>query len=209
MSVDPFERLLGSMPQIAEAVNAFQSEEVQRQVFAALLKTWGGTIEHGTDTVPDQPSRNGHAPDGATAVLTKIELPKTAPPKTASPKTRSTRRTGGKKSWTATKGINFFPEKGVSFRTFAEEKQPVSNYDKYAVAGYYLTEHLGRQSFTAEDLLAAFKVCSWKAPTDPGNILAKVGSLKGWFDTTDTSAVVMSHLGKNMVEHDMPSRLKK
>jgi hypothetical protein len=49
VSVDPFERLLGSMPKIAEAVNAFQSEDVQREALAALLKTLGATTEHAPD----------------------------------------------------------------------------------------------------------------------------------------------------------------
>ncbi|MGH8420992.1 MAG: hypothetical protein ACRER3_01375 [Pseudomonas fluorescens] len=126
MSVDPFERLLGSMPKIAEAVNAFQSEDVQRQAFAALLKTLGATTEH----APDQLGRNGDTPPESVDTLPSNNS--TQP--TLSSRKRSTRKSG-KRSWTPSRGIDFFPEGKTSFRDFVDEKQPTSNYDKYAVAG--------------------------------------------------------------------------
>jgi len=36
---DPFDRLLDAMPKIAQVVNEFRSEEVQRRAFEALLAT--------------------------------------------------------------------------------------------------------------------------------------------------------------------------
>lgn len=57
METDQFNDLLERMPKIAEAVNAFDSSEVQREAFAVLIAATGPLPErHSTKTAPTAPT---------------------------------------------------------------------------------------------------------------------------------------------------------
>jgi hypothetical protein len=206
---DPFDRLLDAMPKIAQVVNEFSSEEVQRRAFDALLATLGATVEV---PPPDPQGTNGVA-NGADSSDAADDATGSATTGTAEASAgrsrRSTRKSGGKKSWSPNKSINFFPDGQPSLVDFAAEKKPANIGEQSLVICYYLSGRLEMETFAIPDVLAGFKVCGWKEATDPNNSLRTLASRKTWIDTADMSAIKLHHLGRRYVEHNLPRPTKK
>lgn len=201
-----FELLLSAMPRIAEAVNQFTSEENQRVALAALLRARGlpdeptvreATAEPGLSVVPP-------LADGDPGEHDKDETEPDAPVKASAAVRRRPRKPAAKKSWTRAKDINFRPEGKQSLRDFAAEKVPTTNFEKNAVAVYYLQEILAVDAIEVSHVLAAYTECGWRSPTDPENSLTVTASRKSWLDTSDLKAIVVTHSGRNTVQFDLP-----
>lgn len=209
MIEDPFDQLLHAMPKIAQVVNEFSSEEVQRRAFDALLTTLGATVQvpppdaQGTNGVA-----NGVGSSDASGNATGSATTGTADA-SAGRSRRSARKSGSKKSWSPNRSINFFPDGQQSLVDFAAEKKPASIEEKSVVICYYLSEQLGMETFSIPDVLAGFKACGWKQATDPNNSLRTLASRKTWIDTADMTAIKLHHLGRQFVDHDLPRPTKK
>lgn len=203
MTEDPFDRLLDAMPKIAQVVNEFRSEEVQRRAFEALLATLGATVEDlPADPTPDPQGTNGVAAGGGSSIGDESATANGKP-------RRAARKSGGKKSWSPNKDINFFPDGQQPLVDFAEEKKPNNAGEQNVVISYYLTERLGMATFSIPDVLAGFKACGWKEAQDPNHSLRSLAYRKSWIDTADMSAIKLHHLGRRYVEHDLPKPSKK
>ena len=132
-----FTELLDAMPRIAEAANAFKSEENQRSVLAVLLRALGlsdqpsAAVGAGLSVVPplgdpaDAVAEAGHGQEG----------------EAGGPRRRS-RKSAGKKSWTRVHDIDFRPAGKEALRDFAASKVPVSFDEKNLVIVYYLEDIL-------------------------------------------------------------------
>jgi hypothetical protein len=211
---DPFDRLLDAMPKIAEAVNVFSSEEVQRRAFDALLATLGRTVTGHSD----EPPTDAQWANWSAEVPAKSALP--ASPAGTSENgdgqrvtnargSRRSRVSTPKKTWTVNRNINFAPADKPSLRDVVDEKKPKSNKDKNLVAAYYLAEHLGQETFDVSDVMGAFKFMAWPLPTNPANSLQVVASTLSWFDTKDMSKIQLTHIGSDYCEHKLPRSTKK
>ena len=209
MIEDPFDRLLDAMPKIAQVVNEFSSEEVQRRAFDALLATLGATVEapppnpQGTNGVANGAGSSDAAGDATGSVTTGTA------DASAGRSRRSSRKSGSKKSWSPNKSINFFPDGQQSLVDFAAEKKPATIEEKSVVICYYLSNRLGMETFSIPDVLAGFKACGWREAKDPNNSLCAIASRKSWIDTADVNAIKFHHIGRRYVEHDLPRTTKK
>jgi hypothetical protein len=209
---DAFGQLLDAMPRIAEAVNAFTSEDNQRAALDALVRAIG---------LPDRPSAPGVLP--AEPLLSVVRPPEddeagdgeqddaAGSGQDAHPEARQrrTRKVAAKKSWSRVKDVNFRPEGKQSLREFAKAKGPANFHEKNLVIVYYLEVHLEIVSVEVGHVLAAYDECGWRSPSNPDNSLAVTASKKHWLDTSDLKAIRTTHSGRNAVEFDMPTKAQK
>ena len=213
MSEDKFGRLLAEMPKIAEAINAFQSEEVQRSAFDALVRALavgdeaaksgsGQTAGAGSDT--EAAASNAEAVVDATEDRANGSRPGTA----GRSQRGRTRRPAPKKSYAAVKDINFRPQGLEALRDFAKQKAPTTFHEKNLLIVYYLEQTLNLTGITVGHVLAGYKECDWKSPAIPDNSLMVTASQRGWIDTSDMKSIRTTHGGRNTVEHDMPFEKK-
>lgn len=192
---DNFDRLLNSLPSIAEAVNSFQSEEVQKKVFDALVGSLG-VQSSPRDTADDAPAT---AP-GDARVTQQQESP---PPVNNKPRRKSRAKAP---AIIESRDINFRPDGKVSFFDFCEEKKPSGHQEQQLVAIYYLRKVLDVPTVTAGQVLAAYSARSWKKPVDVSNSLSSTSSKSRWINTENMENLTFSTLGENHVEHDMPKQ---
>ena len=206
VSEDTFDRLLKALPDIAIAVNQFESSTVQEQAFEALARALGVA----------ESSAVGPSPSGATGALgsdsaasmngeangeaNEVENP----PGATTPARRKRRRSSQPVS--EARDTDFRPDGKQSLRGFVGEKKPDNNFERNVVAVYYLEQVLNLSSVTAGHVLAAYKECDWPEPGDMVNSLAKTASMKHWLDTSNTAAIRTTAPGRNFVKHDMPAK---
>jgi hypothetical protein len=196
---DVFERLLSTLPDIAKAVNQFESPAVQEQAFEALTRALGlGTVP---TVEPVEPpfglgeSTNGDL-DGESGDVDETETTTTT--------TRRRRRRAATTTVSAERNIDFRPQGKQSFRDFVAEKKPRNQHERNVVAVYYLEKVLSLPSISAGHVLAAYKECNWREPASPVNSLQVTASTRAWLDTKNMTAIHTTPSGRNTVEHDMP-----
>jgi hypothetical protein len=203
-----YDRLLSEMPAIAEAVNKFNSPEIQHAAFDALMRVRGcGTdssaptgaaaltmVPPVSDAGPDEGDSSGYVPEGD------------GKSQSGAARQQRARKVGGKKSWPIDKQINFRPTDKVSLRDFAKEKQPSSIDQKNAVVMYYMTETLGMSDANVSQVLAGYAACQWKPSSRPDSSLRTTASRHGWINTADTKAITITHAGRSFVEFDLPAQ---
>lgn len=199
MATDKFDRLLDALPKIAEAVNQFQSAQVQEQAFEALVRALG--LAESSDAAPLSPSPDDSMTDELNGDAGEVE---TKNGTTAPPARRRRRRSSAPVS--AERDIDFRPKDKQAFRDFVAEKEPKTQDEKNVVAVFYLEEILKLPSISAGRVLAAYRECKWKEPTNLANSLAATASRKHWLDTSNLAAIRTTAPGRNQVEHDMPSK---
>lgn len=196
-SSNDFERLLQAMPAMADAVNAFSSEDVQRAAFDALVSAIG--IK---PTVPDV-NPPGAADVGSEAAITeKPEVAKRA--KTAA---GSRSRSTTKRTYSVARGLNFAPDGAPSLAQFVKEKAPVNQDERNLVACYYISEHMS-ETVDLSKVLAVYQASDWPAPSHPNTSLQKTASAKGWIDTANMDDIKVVWAGTNHVAK-LPSKTQK
>jgi hypothetical protein len=115
MSEDKFGRLLVEMPKIAEATNAFKSEEVQRSAFEALMRALAVGDRAAEDNVARAAGSESDGQDATSepaAATGATEDRRNGRHSAASPRAQGgrTRRAPTRKSYSAVKDINFRPQ---------------------------------------------------------------------------------------------------
>ncbi|MDR6120294.1 hypothetical protein QE370_003478 [Aeromicrobium sp. SORGH_AS981] len=186
---DPYERLLFEMPRIAEVVNAFDSEDVQKSAFDALVSAIGADV----------------AP-----VLRSIQpaTPSEAEGPSDSDESKGRRRRAGKsakKTFSPTKGLNFAPSGKPTLAEFVAEKAPRNQHERNLLACYYLTEMMGIQEVDVNHVLAVYRAAGWEAPTSPDVSLRVTASRTSWIDTSASSAIKVMWSGDEHIVSKMPS----
>jgi hypothetical protein len=208
---DPYERLKAQMPEIAKAVNAFASEQVQQQAFRVLIRSLAG------DRAGDEPDASEDVAEGTPD---KGELSDRRPrhgrgkraavAKAASATGIPARATGRRKAGPLSldKSLNLRPKDRQSFADFAAEKTPRTQHEKNVVAVYWLTRVAGLGQATVDQVYTCYKDRTWRVPPDLRNNLAVAASTKAWIDTSNMDDLKVTVNGENYVEHDLPPKPK-
>jgi hypothetical protein len=204
MAQEDLDALLSRMDSIAKAVNAFTSETVQQEAFAALVAAFEGkrhSAKHGHDTAPaaepapDQEAPPAPAPQNGRANGNGVK------PKTAGK--------GKTSSWTFQKDLDLHPAGKQSLEDFDKLKQPGSNEDKFAVVVYYLSEIAELPAVGVGHVGSAFRLMkSWREPGDVAAGLRVTSSRKGTINTSDPENIKITPNGRNFVEHELPAAPK-
>ncbi|MBS0535429.1 MAG: hypothetical protein JSR72_15330 [Proteobacteria bacterium] len=200
MGQTSFDLLLKRMSEIAGAVNAFSSEAVQEQAFAALVQAFNSelgsvdasltrkresqtppTVQHGgsagQEDTPEARTKRGKRREGNPAA--KIEI---------------------------IKDLDLRPKGKISFVEFIGQKRPKTNEDKYVVAVYYLEQILGVTAVTESHVATVFRLTQdWREPENLPAGLRMAASRKATIDTSDRNAIKTTPHGRNFVEHDLPA----
>jgi hypothetical protein len=194
MKTDQFDDLLAKLPKVAEAVNAFSSEEVQKIAFQTLMNALNPGLQA---TAPAAPAAMPPAPNSASATA-------------ASAAQERTKRRGKvqKKTVTAARNLDFRPAGKESLKDFANSKQPANNHERNVVAVHYLAEVLGQSPIDATHVVACYLECGWTPPADPANSLQVTTSTKNWLDTADMTNITLTPTGQSYVRHDLPKKAK-
>lgn len=206
---DRFDRLLDAMPRVAEAVNAFSSEEVQRTAFDALMGALGLPLDV-TPTpafaveAPPSPVLSDKA-DEEIEEARSVE-PDVAPVVAAKVAKAGPRRKRTAKKWEPIRDIDFRPEGKQALRDLVSEKEPNTIDQKNALAVYWLAEVAGIEEVGVGHVVAAYRECAWREPSNPSNALQVTASAKHWLDTKNMSAIVLTPSGRNLVLHDLPKK---
>ncbi|MFI1223768.1 MULTISPECIES: hypothetical protein [unclassified Streptomyces] len=203
-----FDKLLESMPRIAESINAFTSKEVQRKAFDALvgalnISMIGDAPVEPTDQSPAVPhefasgdaSLNAEWGTGTVAASPEVITQE-----------KKRRKAKPKRDWTAVKDIGFRPEGKIPFKQFVDEKQPTTLDMKGLVAVYYFEQILELEEVGVGHVMAAYKEAVWRNPSNPENSLQVTSSKHHWLDTSNMRAIKTTQRGRDWVEHDMPAK---
>jgi hypothetical protein len=191
MSANRFEELIEAMPKIAESVNHFQNESVQREAFTALIEAWRGKSD---------------APRGPRSSVTQEE-PKTDQTETTKKKqARSPATRKRSKVPSIAKDLDLRPADKESFRSFVEAKNPRNHRERCAVAVYYLERILELDSVSVGHVFTAYRDVSWPLPSNMSNMMAQTASKKGWIDSRNMDSLTTTASGVNFVEHDLPRK---
>ncbi|MGW6200754.1 hypothetical protein ACWF0M_31725 [Kribbella sp. NPDC055110] len=203
MAEDNFDRLLKALPEIATAVNGFDSKEVQEQAFAALINSLGvspvdvrsdrsqsGAGAGGRDK-PEEPAAENGAP--ATEPTKKAAKSKKAP---------------AAKRYSPTPNLNFAPEGKQSLDEFIVEKEPTTNHEKCLLAVYYLCDVMDRKICNTNDVLAVFLHADWDKPSHPDTTLQATKSVHHWIETSDMEKITVQWAGTKYISDKMPKQPK-
>lgn len=198
MENDRLETLLEVMPDIATAVNSFNSHEVQREAFDALMQAALG-------------ASSGEPEDSSTSVGSVDGGAESSPPKTKENSSGATGQTAGTKSKkkkvasiSVDQNLDIRPSDKTSLLDFATEKDPKSMKEKSMVIVYWLQEISVHESIGVSQIYTCYKGLKWRAPTDLKNHLQTLSATEKWLDTSDSHNISLTTLGSNFVEFDLP-----
>jgi hypothetical protein len=195
-----FEDLLARMPAIAEAVNKFSSESVQRLALEGLLRSFTGD---GGDYSPKR-SRGGKT-TGRTAKAKATGELDAESGKGKSVKTTKKRAV----PVSLVPNLNLQPKDKISFRDFAATKAPKSNDERNTVAVYWLIHEAGLSGITPSHVYSVYKDVKWKVPPDLPTSMQITASTKRWLNTGDSKDIKLDIRGENLVEQELPRTPKK
>lgn len=189
-----FDILLERMPAIAEAVNRFESPEVQQAAFGALIAAAGGS------TTPQAVQASGQAE------------PEDAQPNRKSRARKPKGSSAGKRSKSVStqidRNLDLRPADKQSLADFAKEKDVRSNYDKSMVSIYWLRRVAEYEPVGLQQVLTCYRQMQWKVPADLANQLAQLAARKGLLDTSNMEEIALTLLGEQFVELDLPKKPK-
>ncbi|HXC78688.1 MAG TPA: hypothetical protein VNU19_16755 [Candidatus Acidoferrum sp.] len=194
---DGFQAVLGAMPKIADAVNAFTSEEVQKRAFETLVAALGiaGSSAAVIKPVVTEQEQTGSGADTDAEVSSNGNR---RPP---------ARKRPAKKAYTVPKDLNFSPAGKTSLEEFVAEKKPSNNDERNLVACHYLSEVMGITDIDPAKVLAVYSAAEWTAPAIPDSALRGTASRTGWIDTTNQKAITVPWKGQNQISK-MPAEKK-
>jgi hypothetical protein len=197
LAQEELDALLARMSAIANAVNAFKSEEVQKEAFSALVSAING-----------QQHPNHTASNAVPGVPLQAETAEPSPgPESLAERPKSSGRkkiSSNKRSW-KTVELNLRPDGKKSFEDFALEKLPSSNEDKYVMAIYYLEQILGMSGISVIHVATIFRLTKdWREPGDVQAGIKMAANRKGTINTSNYSDLKTTPQGRNFVEHDLP-----
>ncbi|MGA6223084.1 hypothetical protein ACPESV_22455 [Streptomyces umbrinus] len=201
MGEQEFDKLLDSMPRIAESINAFTSKEVQRKAFDALVGALNISPAGAEEVEVDLLENNDNGIDSESTTSDSFSE---SPQSSEAEKKR--RKPKPKRDWTAVKDIGFRPEGKTSFKDFVEGKQPSTIDLKGLAAVYYFEQILELEEIGVGHVMAAYKEAGWRNPSNPQNSLQATSSRHHWLDTSNMKAIRTTQRGRDFVEHDMPAK---
>jgi hypothetical protein len=199
-----FDGLLKRMPDIAQVVNAFQSEAVQREAFLSLVDALSGH-PYITHRHPPEPEHREEAP-----VEQQVRTRNTGAQGSEAKRNGRRKRESNRSLPKFIRDLDLSPSGKKSFQHFIEEKRPKSNEDKYAVVIYYLQHELELNPVKLDHVFSVFRLTSgWKEPANILSGITTAASRKGTIDTRDLDDLKTTPKGRNFVEHELPPKDKK
>lgn len=113
----------------------------------------------------------------------------------------------GKPSYSVIKDLNLKPKSKISLIDFAADKKPSSHKEKCVVCTHYLNRTLEIKNININHIYTCYKDAGWKVPKNFKNMLHQAGA-DGWLDTKDGNNLLVTPIGENLVEHDLPKKEK-
>jgi len=191
---DTFDRLLNAMPRIAESINSFTSDEVQRAAFDALMTAL---------QLPNEQKEAAADVEDASGVEIPLKSPIAGSESVAngeqSPKPRRAKRSASKKNFSIVRDLNFAPNGKQSLEEFVTDKKPKNQHEKNLIACFYLDEIMGIENITVGHVLSVYSACRWTSPSHPDTSLQATASANNWLDTSDMGSITVVWAGKNYV----------
>ena len=175
---------LETMSEVAKCMDAIDDKSVQKRI---LTWAWARYI--------------GGSPEPAVekADLTKATIQKTS-------KTKSKRKSSKRKKKTSlsmVRDLNLKPGGQDSLNEFVASNNPSNMIGRITVAVYYLAQIVGVEQVSVDHIYTCFKWIGWPLPVQFMNMIHQAGA-KGWLDSSDRENIVLTTLGENFVEHELP-----
>lgn len=198
-----FDDLLGEIPKIAEAVNRFDSEAVQAEVFDALLRAWAGEAaqpakERKSKPVNKKKSRSKEKNE------TEASTQGTEPTSGKKTSGKKKKRKRSKRSYSIVAELDLRPDEEESFKEFIGKRTFSTHLDKVVLATYYLEKVLRLSPVSVDHVFTVFRTEGWKLPSNLQNTVSKTG-VKDWIDSSSFDDLQVLPPGLNYVEHDLRS----
>lgn len=205
---------------IAEVVESFSSESIQVRVFDMLLRwrfgSWAESAELGIGpaAVSEQtPTASGQGDLDECAYQSGTTQEEDTFDSAGENEVAAgeSKKAGGRRHRHSNRrrepvrNIDFRPDGQTWFRDFVEEKQPSNLHQRNVLAVYWLQYYAGIMDIGVGHVLAAYKECSWREPTNPENALQSTASRCHWLDTHDMASIAVTPSGRNAVQYDMPT----
>lgn len=211
MPDDKFRQLLAVMPEIAEAINIFDSEAAQLKALEVLIQAVvtdkgispPGPSKSTTVLTSSRPPEYGSDQAIIVSSTPRAELESGTAASTS--KIRKPRRGATKKSFNIVRNLNFAPEGKQSLADFVSTKKPRTKHEMNLAACYYLKEMMEIEGITVGHVLAVYQACSWSASPQPDTSLRKTASQMGWIDTANGNDMKVAWSGENYIQTKMPS----
>lgn len=201
MNEQKLDALLKRMPDIASAVNSFQSEAIQHEAFLALIEAYAGSPPRAARA----PVEEAEAPDTGESSGDGSETPKS----TTRGRKQVRKQGGSKEGFKFARDLDLRPQGKTSFTDFIADKQPRSNEDKYAVTVYWLKEVLQLPAVSADHVGTVFRLIQgWRESKDVRAALRVTATRKGTIDTANPEDIRVTPHGRNFVDHDLPHTKK-
>jgi len=203
---DNFDRLIANRAEIADFVNSFTSERVQRKAFAAVVCSLGLSDSDASTSHIEPLHLVQNLPDSL-----QLQEPTDDEPidlESGSNQRRRRGRNGSKKTFTVPRGLNFAPEGHQSLEQFVAQKEPRTHPEKFLVACHYLQNMMSIPDVEIGHILAVYRAAEWKAPAHPDSALRAAASHTDWIDTSNTKSIKVVWKGENHLAK-MPIASKK
>lgn len=185
-------------------------DETIQDGLKAMATAVGKTFQP-TTVVKYLPSQNGNAIDSEALNLieeTPVENEDDALDEEFSTRERKPTKKRKPPKMSLVKTLNLIPEGKKSFRDFVEEKNPTSQMEQVTVSVYYLKKILDLENVTADYVYTCLDHADLRIPNDLPQIIRNTASRKGWVETGEDD-ILLTTMGKNHVEHDLPKAAKK
>lgn len=181
---------IDALKEVDAALGAIDEDARKRVLAWANSKYLGVSVENLDDLNTQQPH------------ITKKKTNK----KVAKKKLKNTKKS--KTTYKLIKDLNLRPKEKKSAVDFVSEKSPPNMKQKCVVALYWVLNILEIEQAGIDHIYTFFKGVQWPVPGDLANTLHQAGSA-GWLDTSDANNIKITPMGENVVEHDLPKKLKK
>lgn len=193
--------LLEAMPRIADVVNKFKSEEVQKLAFQQCLKFL---------VIEDIEMDNQEADTKKTKPGIK-DGRKQSNKRTAS-QVESTKKEKGRQRRRATpslvKDLNLRPLGKKALFDFFQDKQPNSNQKMFAVFVYYLKNEADVSAITPDHIYTCFKHLKKPIPKNLTGALHTAANRDEYIETSNIQDIQITSHGENFVEYELPPKAK-
>lgn len=124
------------------------------------------------------------------------------------PKRKRGKASTRKEKHSLVKSLNLEPKGGTSLKAFYKEKAPSTNMERNAVFTYHLQKNANVEAITPDHIYTCYKHVSERVPGALMQSLLDTASRRGWIDTANTDAIVITIPGENLVERDLPKPTK-
>ncbi len=200
-----FDRLLGVMSAIAEAVNKFNDPETGLTAYHDLMSARGTERKPKPSAPADLRVVQAPADETGDDDTPAAQEPPGDQAQAVAPRTRRARKAVGKRSWQRV-DVNFRPTGKQALGEFVAERKLANLYAKNTAFVFYLQHILGYTAIGVGHVVAAYDALGWKPSRDPENSIAKTASATGWLDTHDMKAIHTTHNGEHEVKYEMLSK---